>query len=90
MTFEEMLHRFQKVCKENGEYGADDGEPMMILRGLLRKAMAGEGVSVPENAAGWSLYKKEGADIVGSRLGAEAWPMVMLARSSSALFRFAK
>lgn len=90
MTFEEMRSRFEKVCEQNSEFGANDSEPHMILRGLIRKALNGEGVSVPDDAEGWSLYDKPGADIVGETLGEEALPMVMMARNASAVVRFAR
>ena len=84
MTFNEHCGRFYAACQKHRAFGAMDGEPAAVFRGLLRRALKGKDVTVPVSASGWELYASEsGSNSAAAELAAEAKPCVELAKQAA-------
>lgn len=74
MTLQNFIKAFEALraqFKAQRGFGAQDTEPMCVLRGILRRMSRGKDFQVPETANGWELYSdKPGAELAAGKLRA--------------------
>lgn len=74
----EAIRRFHKLQEEYKNCGAIDSEPYHIFRRVVRDALEGKQVRIPNSVLGWQLYSGETSNAASVSLTRAAREVVRL------------